>query len=435
MVNVIKFAGMRTLFSKSGGGIALTRLLLGGLLFMACTAGGVVFAAAATPTSKGKPQTPVPAYVEHKVTRGETLWRVAQKHKTSVGAIMDYNRMPNETVREGMTLRIPTAQAKDTSAPRQQIHVVKSRETFWSIADDYKISPKALAQANPNVNPNKIHEDMELVIPVDERPEISASGSGAASTSAPAPTSASADAPGQPGMVAHKVDDNETYYSIAKRYGITMEAMVAANPQVKPERLRPGMTVQVPMKTTPPRPAPSSTPPSSGTSAGSGSPSLAASASPRTYKIREGDTMGAIAQKYGVTETALLKENKLSASDPFYVDDVLKIPAASNQTAARANAGNNKAAVQPGEKAGSIIPAPSRQQQGQQPQPTPASEDKGREKGKKGSVPSYIVSAGEDIGTICDAFGITRQQLLDYNHLPPNARLKTGDEIMIPKSR
>ncbi|QIF00757.1 LysM peptidoglycan-binding domain-containing protein [Roseimicrobium sp. ORNL1] len=422
---------MRTLFSKSGGGIALTRLLLGGLLFTACTASDVVFAAAATPTSKGKPQTPAPAYVEHKVTRGETLWRVAQKHKTSVGAIMDYNRMPNETVREGMTLRIPTAQAKDTSAPRQQIHVVKSRETFWSIADDYKISPKALAQANPNVNPNKIHEDMELVIPVDERPEIPASGSGAASASAPAPTSGASGAPVQSGMVAHKVDDNETYYSIAKRYGVTMEAMVAANPQVKPERLRPGMTVQVPMKTSPSRPTPQSTPPSGGSGAGTSSPSLAASASPRTYKIREGDTMGGIAQRYGVTETALLKENKLAASDPFYVDDVLKIPAASGQTTARANSGNNKTVTQPGEKTGSTPAPPSRQQQ----QSAPASEDKGKEKGKKGSVPSYIVSAGEDIGTICDAFGITRQQLLDYNHLPANARLKTGDEIMIPKSR
>jgi LysM repeat protein len=188
--------------------------------------------------------------------------------------------------------------------------------------------------------------------------------------------------------------------------------------------------VQVPLKSTPSRTAPPSSPPSGGSSAGSGSPSVAASASPRTYKIREGDTMGAIAQKYGVTETALLKENKLAASDPFYVDDVLKIPAASGQTTARANTGNSKTVVQPGEKAGGTPAPPSRQQQS-----APPSEDKGKEKGRKGSVPSYIVSAGEDIGTICDAFGITRQQLLDYNHLPANARLKTGDEIMIPKSR
>ncbi|MEZ0277310.1 MAG: LysM peptidoglycan-binding domain-containing protein, partial [Roseimicrobium sp.] len=128
-----------------------------------------------------------------------------------------------------------------------------------------------------------------------------------------------------------------------------------------------------------------------------------------TYKIRSGDTMASIAQKHGVSEAALLKENKLSASDPFYVDDVLKVPAGQS-------ASGNKTVVQPGEKPGAS-PQP----------PKPQTKDKG------GSVPAYIVSAGEDIGTICDAFGISRQQLLEYNRLPANARLKTGDQIMIPK--
>jgi LysM repeat protein len=403
---------MRTLFTKSGGGIALMRVLLGGLLLTACSATPLC-AAAATPTSKGKPQTPAPAYVEHKVTRGETLWRIAQKHKTSVGAIMDYNRMSDQTVREGITLRIPTPRPQDPKAPRQQLHVVKSRETFWSIADAYHISPKSLAQANPNVNPNKIHEDMELVIPAEERPEVPAAGAGNAPGAAPTPV--------QPGMLAHKVEDNQTYYSIAKQYGITMEAMVAANPQVKPERLRPGMTVQVPMK--PARPAtPENPKPASSGSTVAGS---TAGTSQRTYKIRPGDTMDAIAKKHGVTQEALLKENKLSVSDPFYVDDVLKIPAAGQSPAPRSSSGN-KAVVQPGEKSGST-PTPRQQSSEQESEPS-----SGRE--KKGFIPSYTVSAGEDIATICDAFGITRQQLLEYNRLPANARLKTGDHIMIPKS-
>lgn len=386
---------MRTLSPKSGGSTALMTILLGGLLLLA---GGTSVAAA----SKEKTQTQ-PPHVEHKVTRGETLWRIAQKHKTSVGAIMDYNRMSDQMVREGMTLRIPTPRPQDAKSSREHLHVVKGGETFWSIAEDYGISPKALAQANSNVNPNRIYEDMELVIPVEER-----APSAAASAPAAAPTSAG------PGMLEHKVEDNETYYSIAKRYGVTMESMVAANPQVKPERLRPGMTVRVPMKSdrTPANAAGSQTRESVVTS----------SAPQRTYKIREGDTMTAIAQKHGVTEAALLKENKLSASDPFYVDDVLKIPAG-GQSAPRSTR-DNKSVVQPGEKAGSSLPSPRRQ-------PQSAQGSDGRD--KNGSIPSYIVSAGEDIATICDAFGVTRQQLLDYNHLPANARLKTGDEIMIPK--
>jgi LysM repeat protein len=265
---------------------------------------------------------------------------------------------------------------------------VKSSETFWSIADDYGISPKALAQANPNVNPNRLHEDMELVIPVEERAGSTTPGANPGNGPAPAPTN--------PGMMAHKVEDNETYYSIAKRYGITMDAMVAANPQVKPERLRPGMTVQVPMKVTRPPANPTPAPTNNGGS------TVASGSASRTYKIRSGDTMASIAQRYDISEAALLKENKLSTSDPFYVDDVLKIPGGQSTS-------GNKSVVQAGAKPGSTPPPPKPQTKG------------------------YIVSAGEDIGTICDAFGISRQQLLEYNRLPANARLKTGDQIMIPK--
>lgn len=408
---------MRTLFMKSGGGTALMRVLVGGLLLSALGA-MPLSGAAATPASKGKSQTP-PAHVEHKVTRGETLWRIAQKHKTSVGAIMDYNRMSDQTVREGMTLRIPTPQPHGArAAARQHLHVVKRGETFWGISEDYGISPKLLAEANPNVNPSKLHEDLELVIPAGGGPEVPASGASEVSSPPAAPL--------QPGMLAHKVEDNQTYYSIAKQYGITMEAMVAANPQVKPERLRPGMTVQVPVKSTrPSTPQDTPKPSNSGSTMAGGS----ASEPQRTYKIRAGDTMEAIAAKHGVTQEALLKENKLSPSDPFYVDDVLKIPAGGRSTTPR-SVNTNRTVVQPGEKSGSV-PAPSRRQtSAADPEPEPSTGS--RE--KQGVIPSYTVSAGEDIATICDAFGITRQQLLDYNRLPANARLKTGDHIMIPKS-
>lgn len=355
--------------------------VLGGLLLVLCAA-----PAPAKVAPKGSPK-PAPAYLEHKVARGETLWRIAQKHRTSVGAIMDYNRMPDQMVREGSTLRIPLPQAP-APRPRQPIHVVRDGETFWSIADKYRIPPKALAQANPNINPNRIHEDMELFLPVEVRPE-SPPPSPRPGTAPPAPP------PPPRNIIEHMVQPNETYYSIAKKYGVTMEAMVAANPQARPERLRSGMVVAVPMKSAPkgsPSPKPSAP---GGTS------------SARTYKIREGDTMSSIAQRHGISEAALLKENNLKADDPFYVDDVLKIPGSGSSSGARTTS------TTPARK----TPAPA---------PTSANRDK--------YIPSYTVSAGESVTSISEAFGITPKQLLDMNRLPSNARLKAGDEIMIPKS-
>src|SRR5688500_7945824 len=89
-------------------------------------------ARAASPRGQS-PNTPPPV-VEHKVTRGETLWSISQKHHTSVGAVMDYNRLSDHTVREGMVLRIPPKVVITAPAPRHRKHVVKRGQDFWDVA-------------------------------------------------------------------------------------------------------------------------------------------------------------------------------------------------------------------------------------------------------------------------------------------------------------
>ena len=43
------------------------------------------------------------------------------------------------------------------------------------------------------------------------------------------------------------------------------------------------------------------------------------------------------------------------------------------------------------------------------------------------------MSAGENENTICEAFGISKQTLFDYNRLAATTKLKPGDEIAIPR--
>lgn len=56
-------------------------------------------------------------------------------------------------------------------------------------------------------------------------------------------------------------------------------------------------------------------------------PRAAATATPFKYKVKSGDTLGSIAQKYGVTVNALIKANGLK-SDSVHAGDVLIIPPA-----------------------------------------------------------------------------------------------------------
>lgn len=78
------------------------------------------------------------------------------------------------------------------------------------------------------------------------------------------------------------VQAGDTLWSIARRFGITLEQLLAANPEITdPNRIFPGQRISVPVDTTP----------------------------PDTYIVQSGDTMYAIAQRFGVTLDQLLAVN------------------------------------------------------------------------------------------------------------------------------
>lgn len=359
---------------------------------------------AAGPLAAAPPDT-APAVVDHKVTRGETLWSISQKHHTSVGAIMDYNHLPDHTVREGMLLRIPPNVRESTPSHRHHVHVVRRGEDFWDIADHYDIKPSALAKANPNVNPNRLHQDMELIIPVEEQGDVSTRRE----DPAPRPQAAA--------MAQHTVGENDTYYSIGRKYGVPMEAVVAANPNLPPEKLRAGMKVSVPSKNPPPPAAPSNAKSKPG--------DTATAARGRTHKVKDDESIASIARKYGVSESAILRENKLKEDDPIYVDDILKIPGGSPAVASSQSPQSKPPSAPPKQKTVVSLDKPPANSQPVNSPPNTVGSD--------GAIRSYIVSAGENENTICEAFGISKQTLFDYNRLAATTKLKPGDEIAIPR--
>ncbi len=404
------------------------RLVLGGLLLVTLPA---LPLAAATPRG-GYPASRQPIVAptagEHKVTRGETLWSISQKHGTSVGAIMDYNHLPDHNVREGMILRVPPRVVEQPPPPpgNQHLHTVRRSEDFWDIADRYEIKPSILGRANPTVNPNKLQEGMVLVIPAGEE--------GDRTTRPSQPPLKPTPQPQQPrpssSMVQHTVGENETFYSIGRRYGVSMESVVAANPGVKPERLRAGMKVWIPSKNGGVS-STSNKPTSASTSPSSQKPAVYRG---ETHKVKEDESIASIAKRYGVTESALMRENNLTEDDVIYVDDLLKIPSSGRVASAPPTAPSQGSKPSAQTSSSSTKPAPSTPT-GSKPKPPTSSggATPANTVGNDGTIRSYIVSSGENEATICDAFGITKQQLYDYNRLSPNTKLKAGDEIAIPK--
>ncbi|CAM3735041.1 Membrane-bound lytic murein transglycosylase D precursor [Vibrio aerogenes CECT 7868] len=103
--------------------------------------------------------------IHYKIRSGDTLNTIARKYKTTSQIIQNVNGLPDNLIRAGQYLMIPTsAKGKETyvlslnnrlkkiqSTPRGQyrlFHTVRSGDSLWSIAKKYKISHTSLAKWN-----------------------------------------------------------------------------------------------------------------------------------------------------------------------------------------------------------------------------------------------------------------------------------------------
>ncbi len=198
--------------------------------------------ALAAPKSSSKKTPPPPpeqGVDRYKVRRGETLWSIAREHGVSIGEIMDLNRMESSAIKEGQILKIPHADKDIALTPdRPTFHIVTKGETFRMIARANGVTQDELEHANPRVDPDKPKPGTKLTIPHIEP--------SAPPQSQPESRTPSSKDSRKPGTATCVVAENDTYYSIAKRYHTTVAALAAANPDVNPNRLRPGTRLNLP---------------------------------------------------------------------------------------------------------------------------------------------------------------------------------------------
>lgn len=117
--------------------------------------------------------------------------------------------------------------------------------------------------------------------------------------------SASAQATGQ---AFHTVVRGETLNSISRLYGVSVQAISAANGISNPNRIYVGQVLRIP---SPSQPAPPTPPPPSSTT---------------SYVVRPGDTLARIAATYGTTVQAISAANNITNPNRIYVGQVLVIP-------------------------------------------------------------------------------------------------------------
>lgn len=182
----------------------------------------------------------------------------------------------------------------------------------------------------------------------------------------PAPTSAKA---------THAVAKGDSLWSIAKKYGITVDELAAANQLAKSATLRLGQQLAVPAKAAPAAPDTDAA---------------------NTYAVKSGDTLGAIARKHGTSVSALRAANNLSG-DNLRVGQKLVIPGNALPVASAS--------------AGSAAPAAS---------------------GPRAGSGTYTVAPGDTLGTIARRHGVKSGDLATLNTITDPAKLRVGQVLKLP---
>ncbi len=109
----------------------------------------------------------MPEPVLHTVREGDTLADIADRYKVTVESIVASNP---HILQSGTTLRIPVEEADEGGdAPSHTTYIVQPGDSLYAIAQRFRVTPEAIAEANHIENPNLIQVGQELIIPNSDK--------------------------------------------------------------------------------------------------------------------------------------------------------------------------------------------------------------------------------------------------------------------------
>jgi membrane-bound lytic murein transglycosylase D len=172
----------------------------------------------------------------HTVRSGESPYAIAQRYGVDLDDLLEANGVRDaRRIQVGRTLVIPgstatvaaaPAAAKAAAPPRANSHKVSSGETLATIAARYGVSTQQLLQANGIRDARRLQVGQTLTIP------SKTSGGQVVRTS----------------NATHTVRNGDTLYSIARRYGVSLDALLSANGIKNARSIRPGQTLRIPQQ-------------------------------------------------------------------------------------------------------------------------------------------------------------------------------------------
>jgi LysM repeat protein len=164
--------------------------------------------------------------IEYQIQKGETAYFIAQKYKVSVDEIFKLNPESQNGIKENQILKIPVHSQANPNPIAQVTHIVQPKETLFGLSKQYHISLEALQNANQEILAGGLQIGQELVIPqnLDTTTKIVST------------------------QVTHQVVAKESLFSIARQYNVSVQDLETLNKEILQNGLQIGQTISIPNK-------------------------------------------------------------------------------------------------------------------------------------------------------------------------------------------
>jgi len=219
------------------------------------------------------------------VVRGDSLWSIANRFGVTVQQIRDANNLTTDVLSVGQVLTIPgVSDNEDENNGAVFYYTVERGDSLWSIARRFGITAQEIRDAN-NLTSDTLSVGQSLIIPGISSDEDLEDNNGNETV-----------------PNTYTVQSGDSLWSIANRFGITVNDLKTAN-SLTSNLLSVGQILVIPI-------------------AGSNNPT---NPSYTPYTVKSGDSLWSIANSFGTTVDSIKTLNNLT-SNLLSIGQVLQIP-------------------------------------------------------------------------------------------------------------
>ncbi|MDC1013216.1 LysM peptidoglycan-binding domain-containing protein [Gammaproteobacteria bacterium] len=87
-------------------------------------------------------------WVTHRVSKGDSLWKIAEEFDTEVNVLKKVNYLSSNVLSLNQELLIPLSNDQNQTFIPYQAHIISEGDTLWNLGIQYNISPAEIAKTN-----------------------------------------------------------------------------------------------------------------------------------------------------------------------------------------------------------------------------------------------------------------------------------------------